>query len=274
AEVAGLKKRLDDRSAFDALSQAATPSKLAHATKGRAHPRRAAKESSSSTSSHSSASAKDATDAADTVAAPVSTAEPEAEADAAAPPPPEPGSEAFRRKIATMGGVSAFGGFNPFAGGAVPSPSRLRGARGGTVVPTPFAGDAGVQPDPAALRSPTRTGSASSVGSLGAASTPVHAEIDLDAAAAAEDDLRAWVAEVVADPAVAKDSGKTFSECLKDGVVLCKLITALRPDSQPVKAKGGKFTFIHKENIGLFIRASEAAGVSQAFTFELDDVAG
>ncbi|KAJ3249371.1 hypothetical protein HDU78_003157 [Chytriomyces hyalinus] len=140
----------------------------------------------------------------------------------------------FKKKINTMGGVSMFGGaapgFNPFAGGGSPTAIHLK-----------------------------------------ARSSVADSSNDTDAkdAVAKLDEVREWMAGVLSDESIKADSVVFGAELLKDGSVLCRLVSALFP-SHPAKFKPGKFIFIHKENIGNFQKSCAAVGVTP--TFEYDDL--
>ncbi|KAJ3323890.1 Transgelin [Blyttiomyces sp. JEL0837] len=221
-EVSELKKKLDDRSAMNAFQP---QSKLSHVTKGRAHPRRAAKREEDA--GEASPAGEESGDL-DKESAEPSTESP------SATEPADPAVE-FKKKIATMGGVNAFGmGFNPFAG--VSNPTAVLKSR--------------------SSMASQRTNSGSEF-------------IDASVALESEGEIRNWIAETVGDDALKADSGKgSTGELLKDGVVLCKLATALKPET-PVKSKGGKFAFIHQENLGNYFKACEAMGVSgSVFTYD------
>ncbi|KAI8838797.1 hypothetical protein BJ741DRAFT_600614 [Chytriomyces cf. hyalinus JEL632] len=148
----------------------------------------------------------------------------------------EPVSEEsqFKKKINTMGGVSMFGGaapgFNPFAGGGSPTAIHLK-----------------------------------------ARSSVADSSNDTDAkeAVAKLDEVREWMAGILSDESIKTDSVVFGAELLKDGSVLCRLVSALFP-SNPAKFKPGKFIFIHKENIGNFQKSCAAVGVTP--TFEYDDL--
>ncbi|KAI9321985.1 hypothetical protein DFJ73DRAFT_785732 [Zopfochytrium polystomum] len=317
AEVASLKKKIDDRNALDSLSQSTGGSKLSHATKARAHPRRAAGtgRDTNTTSSSEASPADPTTEPATAIAAAgidgAAPSEGTTEDAAAVTPTKDP--EAFRRKI---GGVSAFGGgFNPFAGGGVPKPSMLRKSsapKPASSASTPSSATEGAPP-PVQLRPvPGRSSVGGSTDSVASVSSVVSSSsssatgsgsktnsvvvdssssktnsvviesktnsvvldhvlvetVDLEAAAANEASIREWVLSLVDDDGL--KSGKPFADCLRDGVVLCKLATALRP-AFPAKSKGGKFTFVHKENLGNFLKASEGMGVSKLYLFAYED---
>ncbi|KAJ3232050.1 hypothetical protein HDU77_000926, partial [Chytriomyces hyalinus] len=140
----------------------------------------------------------------------------------------------FKKKINTMGGVSMFGGaapgFNPFAGGGSPTAIHLK-----------------------------------------ARSSVADSSNDTDAkdAVAKLDEVREWMAGVLSDESIKAESVVFGAELLKDGSVLCRLVSALFP-SHPAKFKPGKFIFIHKENIGNFQKSCAAVGVTP--TFEYDDL--
>ncbi|KAJ3240467.1 hypothetical protein HDU81_003608 [Chytriomyces hyalinus] len=140
----------------------------------------------------------------------------------------------FKKKINTMGGVSMFGGaapgFNPFAGGGSPTAIHLK-----------------------------------------ARSSVADSSNDTEAkeAVAKLDEVREWMAGVLSDESIKSDSVVFGAELLKDGSVLCRLVSALFP-SNPAKFKPGKFIFIHKENMSNFQKSCSAVGVAP--TFEYDDL--
>ncbi|KAI8620387.1 hypothetical protein BC830DRAFT_1099376 [Chytriomyces sp. MP71] len=152
------------------------------------------------------------------------------------PETPEQVEKSFKKKITTMGGVSMFGGaapgFNPFAG-ASPTSIQLK-AR------------------------PSVTASASNAGT---------SEADAAEAVLKLDETRNWIATTLADESVKSADIAFGSELLKDGSILCRLVSTLFPN-HAVKSKPGKFIFIHKENLGNYFKACSSAGVTETFDYE------
>ncbi|KAJ3195100.1 hypothetical protein HK101_001077 [Irineochytrium annulatum] len=243
-QVADLHKKAADAAVLDAVPRTGH---LSHPNKSRINPRAARSKPSDSSAAdrpNSMASLDSQTDIGNIASTTPTTQEP-----TSAPSPPSagpsdvvgtptegesPSGTDFRKKIAIMGGVSALGGFNPFAGGGAPI-LKSRGSAAG------------------------RTSSGSSEA------------VDEGEAREREAEIREWFATTSGDTALAADSGVAFSKHLADGTALCRLVSALNP-ANPVKAKGGKFTFVHKENVNHYFAASEVLGVSKNYAFEFEDL--
>ena len=82
-----------------------------------------------------------------------------------------------------------------------------------------------------------------------------------------ETQARAWLEAVVGEPFPASD----FHEALKDGIYLCKAINKLQPGSVK-KINTGKMAFKMMENIGNFLDAMGAYGVSKHESFQTVDL--
>ncbi|KAI8849930.1 calponin homology domain-containing protein [Chytridium lagenaria] len=207
AQVEELKSQLTASSTLDAV--AITGPKLSHATKSRVNPRKPVKREP-----ETSSTVEANIDAAPTT--PTATT------------PTDPADD-LKKKIAVMGGVSALGGFNPFAGGSAPLlKSRV-----------------------------ARTGSSSSQDLTEFAEAAEH-----------EDEIVAWVNEKTGDVV---EKG-LLHEMLKDGHVLCKLVSAVHPEGKVTKVKAGKFAFIYQENVNNYLSASEQLGVAKNMKFEYQDL--
>jgi len=81
-----------------------------------------------------------------------------------------------------------------------------------------------------------------------------------------ESDLRAWI-EAKSGDQISGD----FQTALKDGVVLCHLVNALKPGAVP-KINQTKMAFKQMENIGAFLRACELLGVEKESLFMTVDL--
>ncbi|KAL2912422.1 calponin [Polyrhizophydium stewartii] len=97
---------------------------------------------------------------------------------------------------------------------------------------------------------------------------------DLAAKAAAKYDLarevqaREWIEEV---SGVSFDPALSFAENLKNGVVLCKTINAIMPQS-PVKFSESKLPFKQMENIHMFLEKMKELGVPSFESFQTVDL--
>ncbi|KAJ3025583.1 UNVERIFIED_CONTAM: Anaphase-promoting complex subunit 5 [Siphonaria sp. JEL0065] len=216
AQVANLTEKIATLEAKLALNERAAEAnaapKLVHANKGRAAPRRV-----------KVATTTESGDEQDTQANSDAAASPVPQQENAEPEETTTPQQEARKKIANMGGVSMFGGaagFNPFANGASPTNVLLKS------------------------RSSVTSGA-------GGASGP--SKSDIADALAKFDEVRDWVATSLGeDEAVKNSTSATFySEILKDGSILCRLVSTLFP-SHAVKFKPGKFLFIHKENLTVY----------------------
>ncbi|KAJ3338872.1 hypothetical protein HDU83_007863 [Entophlyctis luteolus] len=220
-QVATLTKKVAELEAKLAFAESNEPSEkpkpaLVHVTKGRANPHRK-KESAVAKSEEevvgSSLRSNDDTETDDGGnASPVDV----------------------KKKIAHIGGVSAFGGagFNPFAMGGSPNAAQLK----------------------------TRSSTSDKSGGL-----TEEAEAE---AVEKFDEIRQWATTVLQGAVTFGNSPQTFcGETLRDGSVLCRLVSALFPE-YAVKAKAGKFVFIHKENLGQYFKACASAGVTETFDYE------
>ncbi|KAJ3029044.1 UNVERIFIED_CONTAM: hypothetical protein HDU68_000257 [Siphonaria sp. JEL0065] len=214
AQVATLTEKVVSLEAKLALSERAAEAnaapKLVHANKGRAAPRRV----KVTTTSTASGDEQDPDVNRDSATTPEPQKE-NAETEEVTTPQQE-----TRKKIANMSGVPMFGGaagFNPFANGASPTNVLLK----------------------------SRSSVTSGTGRTGAPS-----EAEIADALAKFDEIRDWVTTSLGDDEVAKNAtSSTFcSEFLKDGSVLCRLVSTLFP-AHAVKSKPGKFLFVHKENL-------------------------
>ncbi|KAJ3199185.1 hypothetical protein HDU82_000662 [Entophlyctis luteolus] len=193
-QVATLTKKVAELEAKLAFAESNEPSEkpkpaLVHVTKGRANPHRK-KESAVAKSEEevvgSSLRSNDDTETDDGGnASPVDV----------------------KKKIAHIGGVSAFGGagFNPFAMGGSPNAAQLK----------------------------TRSSTSDKSGGL-----TEEAEAE---AVEKFDEIRQWATTVL-------QGAVTFEYA--------------------VKAKAGKFVFIHKENLGQYFKACASAGVTETFDYE------
>jgi transgelin len=66
-------------------------------------------------------------------------------------------------------------------------------------------------------------------------------------------------------------AGEAYEETLKDGIVLCKLINKIAPNSVPkINTSGGQFKMM--ENINLFQKALKAYGVPDIDVFQTVDL--
>ncbi|KAJ3196783.1 hypothetical protein HDU67_003939, partial [Dinochytrium kinnereticum] len=228
-EVESLKGKIASSSALDSVSAASGP-KLSHATKARINPRKPARKDTCESTSRID-SQIDIDPDSPSPSTPTAT-EPAEDT----PKEVDPTSTEFKKKINLMGGVSALGGFNPFAGGGAP-------------ILKPRASNT------------SRTGSSSS-----------QDFSDLAAAAEAEDEIREWMVEKTGETSVGKENGVPLWEGLKDGHVLCKLVTAIHPENKVTKAKSGKFVLIYQENVMNYIQAAEQLGVSKNMRFSYEDL--
>ncbi|KAJ3128026.1 hypothetical protein HK100_009421 [Physocladia obscura] len=232
-------EQLEAEAAAHALASSAPRPKplLAHPARGRATPhRKLQKPSTADPDADSDLHPDPDPDAADTENP--DTTDPTAES----VPDSPPSQPDLRKKIASMGGVSAFGavGFNPFAGG---SPS--------SVLLKPRSSDANANESEA-----------------------------VDALANKFEDVRDWIASTLdSNPDLSATSSvsnsnpianadrDTFFALLKDGNILCRLISVLFP-AHAVKPKPGKFVFIHKENVASYLKACSAAGIAPFFDYD------
>lgn len=82
-----------------------------------------------------------------------------------------------------------------------------------------------------------------------------------------ERQARDWLEAVVGEPF----PPGSFHEALKDGVYLCKVINKLQPGSVP-KINTGKMAFKMMENIGKFLDAITAYGVTKHESFQTVDL--
>ncbi|ORY50937.1 hypothetical protein BCR33DRAFT_762503 [Rhizoclosmatium globosum] len=183
AQVAALTQKVASLEAKLALAEraneAAAAPRLVHATKARAGPRRA---KAASTEDHADQENEEAPNA----NRDATTPEPHDGAENEEPTTPQ---QTIQKKIATMGGVSAFGGagFNPFAGGA--SPNVLLKSR-----------------------------SSVTNSSVGGPSEAEAAE-----ALGKADEVKEWVGTTLGDENVKNATNEIFcGELLKDGTLLCR----------------------------------------------------
>ena len=85
-----------------------------------------------------------------------------------------------------------------------------------------------------------------------------------------EEEVREWMVDIVGGQPIG--AGKTtFHEGLKDGTYLCNLINKLQPGSVK-KVNQTKMAFKQMENIGNFLAACEAYGVSKLDLFQTVDL--
>lgn len=82
-----------------------------------------------------------------------------------------------------------------------------------------------------------------------------------------EKEAREWLVAVVGEPF----PGGSFHEALRDGIYLCKAINKLQPGSVP-KINTNKMAFKMMENIGKFLDAINAYGVSTQESFQTVDL--
>lgn len=82
-----------------------------------------------------------------------------------------------------------------------------------------------------------------------------------------EQEARDWIEAVTGE----KITGASFQEGIKNGVILCKLINTLQPGSVK-KINDSKMAFKMMENIGNFLAACEAYGVSKLDLFQTVDL--
>ncbi|KAJ3107923.1 hypothetical protein HDU97_002855 [Phlyctochytrium planicorne] len=227
-EVESLKAKLAT-SSLDAVST--NGPKLNHATKARVNPRKPVQRVESEPSDTPKQSETASTHLTPESNEPVDVASPD-----------------FKKKIGAMGGVSAFGGFNPFAGGAP--------------ILKPRASNA------------SRNGSTSS-----------QDLTEFAVAAESEEEIRDWIFEKTGDVNAAKGSGIPLHEALKDGHTLCKLVSEVNSDKKQFKAKNGKFVMIlqvwscskkitnkSQENVSNYVNAAESFGVSRNLRFTYDEL--
>ncbi len=99
---------------------------------------------------------------------------------------------------------------------------------------------------------------------------PQDAELSKKATASydydAENDARLWIEEVTG----VKTEGE-FGSCLKDGVLLCKVINAVKPGTIK-RINTSKMPFKQMENISIFLRACRTLGVPEYSLFETVDL--
>uniref|UniRef100_A0A3Q3W872 Calponin n=1 Tax=Mola mola TaxID=94237 RepID=A0A3Q3W872_MOLML len=81
-----------------------------------------------------------------------------------------------------------------------------------------------------------------------------------------EEELRLWIEDVTG-----KKMGDNFMESLKDGVLLCKLINILQPNSVK-KINNSDQNWHQLENIGNFVRAITEYGLKPHDIFEANDL--
>ncbi len=99
---------------------------------------------------------------------------------------------------------------------------------------------------------------------------PQDAELSKKAAASydhdAENETQLWIEEVTG----VKMDGE-FGSCLKDGVLLCKVINAVKPGTIK-RINTSKMPFKQMENISIFLRACRKLGVPEYSLFETVDL--
>jgi transgelin len=65
--------------------------------------------------------------------------------------------------------------------------------------------------------------------------------------------------------------GESYEDALKDGIILCKLINKIAPNSVPkINTTGGQFKMM--ENINMFQKALKAYGVPDLDVFQTVDL--
>ena len=84
----------------------------------------------------------------------------------------------------------------------------------------------------------------------------------------AETHCREWLGDVLDRPLGDED----LAAVLHSGEILCDAMSRLRPGSVAQWHKGTKIAFKHMENIGYFLRACVAAGITSADLFVTSDL--
>ncbi|KAG8466926.1 hypothetical protein KFE25_008305 [Diacronema lutheri] len=83
-----------------------------------------------------------------------------------------------------------------------------------------------------------------------------------------EAEMRAWITEVIGEPV----EGETLHDALKSGVVLCKLVNAIKPGAIPKIHPAMAVAFRQMENITFFLNACKALGVPSYDLFLTPDL--
>jgi hypothetical protein len=80
-----------------------------------------------------------------------------------------------------------------------------------------------------------------------------------------------WITQVTGEPISTSGDMDNFYETLKDGVLLCKLVNAIKPGTVK-KINESKMAFKCMENITAFLEAAKAFGVPVQETFQSVDL--
>ncbi|CAF1640149.1 unnamed protein product [Adineta ricciae] len=100
-------------------------------------------------------------------------------------------------------------------------------------------------------------------GSLAANQAKISAKRD----PALDQEVQTWIETIIGE----KFPNGSYEDALKDGVILCKLMNKLQPNSIPKYAtSGGSFKL--RENIALFQTAARAYGLEDAELFQSVDL--
>ncbi|KAJ3341118.1 hypothetical protein HDU91_000754, partial [Kappamyces sp. JEL0680] len=169
-------------------------------------------------------------------------------------------TSSVRKSIAQMGGVNLglFAGFDPSKAKAKLASVGARPRAATTLTRAPV------------LTSQEAAGSPIDKSALKAASTasPSFPVVDWQ-------EMYEWMKPLL-DPSDGEllhgDSADSFLASLRDGVLLCKTMNALRPQEAPLKAKPGKLQFLHRENLDLFLGACEKLGIDRRYLATSNDV--